>query len=94
MATATETRIQGKIALWKAAPEKRFTFTGKIELTPELMAQILDAHASSSDGTVQLSLIGFKNSSDNPQAPAYSGYCQIDDRAHQVGTPQEYDEDF
>lgn len=65
---------QGKMALWRAEPGKRQVFQGNIELSPELVEEIINQF---NGGPMKLNLIGFKSTSDHPKAPAYSGFASL-----------------
>jgi hypothetical protein len=76
----TKNRTQGKFALWKADPDRKFVFTGKLSLDPAIIAEIV-AQSNNGRDDVELDLIGFRNDSDKPNAPKYSGYASFRDAA-------------
>ncbi|MFM2432926.1 MAG: hypothetical protein RLZZ511_4140 [Cyanobacteriota bacterium] len=86
----TKTRTQGKFALWKADPDRKFVFTGKLQLDPDIIAEII-AQSGNGRNEVELDLIGFRNDSDKPNAPKYSGYASFRDAAP---AKQQADEDW
>ncbi|NEZ67881.1 hypothetical protein D0962_34885 [Leptolyngbyaceae cyanobacterium CCMR0082] len=65
---------QGKMALWRAEPGKKQVFQGNIELSPELIKEIINQYQGN---PMKLNLIGFKSNSDHPKAPAYSGFASL-----------------
>ena len=65
---------QGKLALWRAEPGKKQVFQGNIELSSELIEEIINQYNGQ---PLKLNLIGFKSNSDHPKAPAYSGFASL-----------------
>jgi hypothetical protein len=84
-------RTQGKFALWKADPDRKFVFTGKLSLDSAIIAEII-AQSNNGRDDVELNLIGFKNDSDKPTAPKYSGYASFPEAKAQESSG--YEEDF
>jgi hypothetical protein len=87
----TKTRTQGKFALWKADPDRKFIFTGKLSLDPAIIAEII-AQSNNGRDDVELNLIGFKNDSPKESAPKYSGYASFPESKTQESSA--YEEDF
>ena len=65
---------QGKMALWRSEPGKKQVFQGNIELSPDLIEEIINQYQGN---PMKLNLIGFKSNSDHPKAPAYSGFASL-----------------
>jgi D-alanyl-D-alanine dipeptidase len=68
----TERPSSSVFALWEADPDKKYDLTGNIELTADDVAQIA-AHK----GGCKLTITGFRNKSDKPNAPILKGYVKL-----------------
>ena len=74
---------KSRISLWpRTAKESGDRFhVGTIELTSELMSELITLHQAGQAIKLDISL--FKNNSDNPKAPSRTGIVKLPDFEHQ-----------